>query len=550
MIALHTYAQTANPVQSLQQVPIKNTAITDSVFNKYDAPTNAKMDSVSKRLKGIQQVSGKKIAKAGSEVKNTNDKINKQAAKVTDEEQSIRQVPQKYVKKIGGKIDQYDSRITKKTEKTLTRLSKWEDKIHSALQKTSPQTAERLFGKGQMTFSSLLQKLKNGDSITTRYQAQYNSYNDKLTTRLKYLEQQKSKLDSNMIAPVTEANKKMALLNKEEDQSAAIQQFIKERKKQLMSGAFQYLKNSKYLAKINKESFYYTETLKNYKGLFNDPAKTEQAVSGLLNKMPFFHKFFQQNSQLSSLFSPPGAEGSGSGSSLPTAVAALQPRAQILGMMQQKIGSGPNAQQAVGQYVQDAQAQMSQLNNKATKPGSSGNDMNMPDFKPNMQKTKTFLQRMEFGSDIQFEKNNSLMPAIADIAVSAGYKLNDKSIAGLGASYKIGMGTLHHIELSTQGVGLRSFLEWKFKKQVFITGGFEMNNYPAIAGITVITAASAGKTLQAGVWQKSGLIGLTKKMNVKAQKFKATSIQVLYDMLYNTHVPRSQPFVFRMGYNF
>jgi hypothetical protein len=477
----------------------------------------------------------------------TDSTINKKIIKTEQEEQSLQEVPDKYLKSVNSKIGKYNDRLTKKTEKSLERLSKYETKIQSILQKTSPQTEQRLFGNGQMTFTSLLQKLRNGEAITTKYQTQYDAYNNKLTNQIKYLAQQKSKLDSNIVKPVTEANKNMAELNKEEDQTTAVQQFIKERKKQLMAGATKYLENSKYLTSINKEAFYYEATLKNYKEIFSDPNKAEQTATGILNKVPAFQKFTQQNSMLSSLFGSTSASDTSSMSNS-EALAGLQTQSQVQGMIQQQVAAGgPNAQAMLTQDIQQAQAQLNQLKSRIGQAGGSSSDTDIPDFKPNMQKTKTFAQRLEYGFNIQFAKSSQWVPTTANIALTIGYKLSDKTTIGIGANYNLGMGTIQHIQFSSQGIGLRSFMDWKLKKQLFITGGFEMNNNPSITSIELPQGIT---TVQAGTWQQSGLIGLTKKMNIKSKYFKSTSIQLLYDMLANQHIPKSQPVLFRVGYNF
>jgi hypothetical protein len=50
------------------------------------------------------------------------------------------------------------------------------------------------------------------------------------------------------------------------------------------------------------------------------------------------------------------------------------------------------------------------------------------------------------------------------LGLSVGYKLNDKSIIGIGASYKIGWGSSwKNISITNQGVGLRSFIDWQLK---------------------------------------------------------------------------------------
>jgi hypothetical protein len=43
---------------------------------------------------------------------------------------NISQVPLKFIKQTNDKIDKYSNRITSKTEKTLEKLTKWENKIH------------------------------------------------------------------------------------------------------------------------------------------------------------------------------------------------------------------------------------------------------------------------------------------------------------------------------------------------------------------------------------------------------------------------------------
>ena len=100
---------------------------------------------------------------------------------------SLQQIPAKYITGIDKKIDKYASRVTSKTEKTLTKLSRWENKIKNLLEKTSPETATRLFGNNQLTFASLLEKIKQGEAVSFQYKAPYDKYRDDLSTGLKYL---------------------------------------------------------------------------------------------------------------------------------------------------------------------------------------------------------------------------------------------------------------------------------------------------------------------------------------------------------------------------
>ncbi len=453
---------------------------------------------------------------------------------------ALQKVPTKYITTIDKKIDKYSSRVSNKTEKTLKKLAKWEEKIKATLQKVNPDAANKLFGNNQLTFASLLQKIQKGNAIQLDYRRQYNKYNDDVTTGFKYLEKSKEYLDSGIAKKVQATKEKLQQLNSDEDSTQAIQQFIKERKKELISTAFKYIGKSKYLTKMNKEVWYYAETMKNYKEIFSDEAKTEKLVKGILNKVPGFQNFVQKNSMLASLFGSPGGDDVASAANYP----GLQTRAGVQSMIQQRIAAGgQGAQDVFKQNIKAAQAQLNQYKDKLLKAGSGAGsgEGGLPDFKPNMQKTKTFLQRLEFGSNLQFAKNNTLMPTTADIALTLGYKLNDKSVAGIAAGYKLGMGSIDKIRFSTEGISLRSFMEWKLKKQFYATGGWEMN---------YLTAPVTGTVIKPEVWQQSALMGISKKFAIKTKWFKETKVQLLYDFFAKQHVPVSQPILFRVGYNF
>ncbi len=457
---------------------------------------------------------------------------------------NLQQIPQKYIAQVDTKIDKYYNRITNKTEKTLEKLAKWENKIKSLLQKASPETVQRLFGNNQLTFTTLLEKYKKGKAVSENYRKQYDEYKDKLSSTLDYLDKQKEQINSKLVKPLKEVQEKIKKLEEQEENTDAVQQFIKQRKKQLLEQSIQYLGKSKYLAKINKDSYYYFETLKNYKEIFQDKKKAEQTALTILNKIPAFQNFFKQNSMLASLFRRPGSSGGGTPN-----LAGLQTRASMNALIQQRVAAGgPNAQQQIMQNIQAAQQQLQQLKDKIIKAGGNSSDVNLPDFKPNQTKTKTFKQRLEFGSNFQFAKNNSLMPTTADIALNAGYKLNDKSVIGIGASYKLSLGSIQHISFSSEGMGLRTYLDWKLVKQLYMSGGFEMNYFVSIP--SSVTTPTVLIVHEEDKWKQSALLGLSKKINIKTKFIKSTKISLLFDFMAKKHLPISQAILFRAGYNF
>jgi hypothetical protein len=113
----------------------------------------------------------------------------------------------------------------------------------------------------------------------------------------------------------------------------------------------------------------------------------------------------------------------------------------------------------------------------------------------------------------------------------------------MGASYKVGWGNdISHVNVSSQGAGMRSFLDIRLKKSFFASGGFEYNYQQPFYDLRTVKSLSN--------WQQSGLIGVSKIVSMKAKVFKKAKIQLLWDFLSYEQVPRAQPLKFRIGYNF
>src|SRR5262249_6706267 len=156
--------------------------------------------------------------------------------------------------------------------------------------------------------------------------------------------------------------------------------------------------------------------------------------------------------------------------------------------------------------------------------GAGNGDVEMPDFKPNDQRSKTFLKRLEYGANFQTTRNNYMFPTVTDFGASVGYKLGHGNIVGVGASYKLGWGNgIQHVHFSNGGVGLRSFLQVKLKGTFSASGGFEYNY------TTPFTAFQQLRQLE--YWTKSGLVGVTKTVSMKSSVFKKTTLSLLWDFL-------------------
>jgi hypothetical protein len=196
----------------------------------------------------------------------------------------------------------------------------------------------------------------------------------------------------------------------------------------------------------------------------------------------------------------------------------------------------------VQQQVQTAQQDLDHLKSKiASLGGNSGSgDMVMPDFKPDHQKNRSFLQRLEYTVNWQTSPATPVLPVISDIGVGIGYKLTDNFTAGTGLSYKLGLGrSIDHISFSNQGVGIRSYADIRAKGSLWISGGFEYNYWQQFSSIHSIKDLS--------LWQRSALIGVTKKYSIDRRR--QGSLQLLYDLLSASQIPHGQPLKFRIGYS-
>lgn len=441
----------------------------------------------------------------------------------------VPQLPAKYLSQVKQKSMHVEQQVNRRADKALSRLLRQEKKMKARLWKIDSVAAGNIFSKSIDSLGSLKSGLKN--KVAGKLPLG-NSYLDTLGNSLKFLEGKSEILGTSRekLAGVTGSIESLQGKLQQADQ---IKAYIREHKRQLKEQLSQYTGFTKDLQRINKEAYYYGQQISEYKTLLKDKKKAEAKAMELLKKMPAYNDFIRRNSQLASLFNL-GASGNNTAQSLE----GLQTRTQVEQLIQQRLGNDPAARQAVGQQMDQARTQLNELKSRFPDLDNAGD---MPDFKPNPMKTKSFIQRLEFGGNIQFQKSNRYFPTTSDIAGQVGYKFHKNGTAGVGVSYKLGMGTgWNNISISHQGVGLRSFVDWKLKGTFFVNGGFEQNY--------VSTIVHADQLKDWSGWQGSALLGISKKYKVSA-KLKG-NIMVLYDFLAKRNTPATSPVKLRIGYNF
>ncbi len=441
-----------------------------------------------------------------------------------------------YVSAVADRAGKLEARLDKEGKKVLHKFQKQEERILRKLYRKDSVRARAYEKAMGDQYASLQERLMSRAPLQ-----QYIPSLDTITSSLNFLNQAPSFLKGDAGAKIKDALGKVDGLKSQLSQAEQLKQFLKERKSYIRQqlGDLGFVKE---LKQINKQAYYYAEQLAGYKEMLKDHKKAERKALELLAKSKPFKDFMRKHSQLAALFRMPGDPND---PTQMTGLTGLQTRAHVNGLIQQQLtAGGPNAQAQFQQNMQEAQSQLSQLKDKVARLGSNRADMDMPEgFKPNNQKTKRFKDRLEVGTNMQSQKSNGWFPTTTDLGLSVGYKLNDKSVIGAGASYKLGLGAnIRNINITHQGLGLRSFIDWKLKGSFWVSGGYEMNYRSEINRIEVLNNYSA--------WQTSGLVGVSKVISLKTKFFKKTKAQLLWDFMSYQQVPKAQPIVFRVGYSF
>jgi len=454
----------------------------------------------------------------------------------------LSKIPAKYLDKVSKQTSSLSGKIDKKSQKLLRRLEKREAQLKKILLSVDSANVQSFFAETQQKYASLSNRLlEKIRGPTGKMNGEYLPYYDSLKGSLSFLNSNKNILPAIKSGKLDKAIGDLNSLQGKLQRADNIKDFIRQRKQQLTELLNRYTSlpasATRILGKYKTDAFYYAAQIRDYKETFRDPDKLQRTALTILNKFPVFQQFMKEHSELGGLFNLPGNYGTA------LALSGLQTRDQVQQVIAGQFGGGANVSQVLSQQVGAAQSQLDQFKQKLNILGNGSGDIDMPNYKINQQRTKTFFQRLEYGTNMQSTKSTYFFPSTTDIALTVAYKLNDKNSIGVGASYKIGWGKdIKHIAFTSEGLGVRSFLDINIKKSFFASGGFEYNYQKPFKKVQQLYAIDS--------WQKSGLVGITKIVSIKSKVFKKTKLQLLWDFLSYYQQPQTQPIKFRVGYNF
>ena len=440
------------------------------------------------------------------------------------------------VERIENKFLNIEKCIGKVNEKLINKLQKQEEKIKRKLIKRDSLLASKLFPEERIQVSnnpnlSQLFSVPDKGSAAQVYIPKI----DTLKTALKYIEQTNLALPNPILKDkkeVQQLNNTIENLQLKLNETSNIQNQINIRKEELTIALkkFGFISDIK---KLNKTFHNYQVQLNAYISILNEPDKLLDKAFGIIKEDPSFKEFMVKNSELARYFRMPNSNTEGT-----NLIQGLQSRTDISAQVQDKIGNAANGINANDYLQQQTKTGKDILKSKFNSFGS--NDSEMKDFRPKIQKSKGIINRIELGLNVQSQKANRLLPTTTDIATIVGYKLNDKSILGIGISYKLGWGdNINNIKITNEGIGLRSFIDLKIKGGIWLTGGYEQNYMMSFEKIPQLNDYSK--------WQQSGLVGICKKYKIGK---KTGNIQLLWDFLSYQQIPQTRPIKFRIGYTF
>lgn len=444
----------------------------------------------------------------------------------------------KTLEKLNTSYSRLNTSVNSQSQQLLASLQKQEGSIKGLLSGRDTTGAGKVLTNGTAEYQRLMQKLQTPVANPVPSLTHYVPGIDSMRTAIAFLS--KSGLPVDKLQRLQALDQQLKQLQVNFQNADDIQNYVGARQAQLQSVLSQYNMQGR-LSSMSKQAFYYQQQVAGYKDVLNNQDKQQQLVLAAVRQVPAFQSFWQKNSMLSQLFPVPGNTGT------LLAGTGLQTGAQVGKLIQQRLGvsmddGGKNAAQYLQQQAGNAQGQMDQLKQKLDNlniTGGGSSNMVLPDFTPNPEKKKTFFNRLQLGFDQQTTGKTAYLPVISTLGLSLGYMLSGKATVGVGASYLLGLGTgLNQISLSSQGAGLRSFIDIKAFKSLWITGGYEYTYVYPFSSLKDIRNLSA--------WQKSALIGLMEKYSIGK---RSGNVQILYDALAQSAIPSRQAFQVRFGFS-
>jgi hypothetical protein len=457
--------------------------------------------------------------------------------------------PTRLFSKISSQSASLNQQLTSQTQQYLARMVRREQEIQQKMSSIDSNGAKVLFANSQQQYAALQARIRTDTGARkATFSGQYLPNADTLQGAMAFLQQHPQLLGAGTVmsgagqAKLQAATSQFQALQSKMQDADIAKAYVAQRQQQIGQYLSQHTNLQGLLGKqygaMNQAVYYYGQQVQQFKAMLNNPGAMAQKALALLGQMPAFQTFMKSHSQLGSLFHVPGSYATAQG------VSGLQSKEQVAQIVKGQVSAaGSGGASTLQSNLQSAESQLDNYKEKLSKLGVGNGDAQMPAFKPNSQKTKSFLGRLQYGFNFQTTHNSYYFPTLVTFGASLGYKLTGSNVVGVGVSYEMGAGNgIRDVSITSQGLGLRSFINIKIKGSFSLSGGYEYNYTTPFASYQQL------KEIQ--YWTKSGLIGITKSISTKSKVFKQTTLSLLWDFLSYSQAPPTPPLIFRVGYTF
>lgn len=470
----------------------------------------------------------------------------------------------KFSLKVAKKCDKLATKVRRSTDSYLSKFEDAEDQILQAVCIVNERHAETLMQNSLHSLRRMENQLKyeSGEPLTN-----YCAELDSITIATQYLKESvaiHSQVDSEAgneschCVGLEELKASQTKLKQELKRAELIHTYIKERTAYLNKLGAEYPGLKSMLPSLEKINHYLGAQTSEYLSLFADRSRAEKSLFRLLNQTPGFSGFANINSQFASLNVPTTTIGAGQ--TTDSAMSEFKQAAAAKGMeleelldpstfFKKELNKADNSHKELHKFLGDTTALRTELapiydSLPPKKPDASGKV-----WQPNPLKTKRFVDRIATGFNLQASPRTTFFPTSGILSAHASYQLSTTTNIGIGLTYIGGFTRLSlsddrmNIRFGTNGIGLRSFLDWNIKGKLFLQTNYELNHRQELndrqysmplfhEGLNPLTPS-----LLAGI-----------KLKKPSSKRNQSTVEILYDFM---HRKTGQPaLVMRMGMEF
>lgn len=436
--------------------------------------------------------------------------------------QPVSTISEKFTTSLQKKVDHMEQQLRKASAKALKQLQKQERKLYNAMLQQNPEAAQAILGVGIDSLAKELQTATDANNATEGF----HPWVDSMRASLQFLQTAGgNKLCMpNVVKQLPNVTAQLKKLQGQLSSVEKLQTLIANRQQLMQQNFLQYPGIQKLLGKYAKQAYYYKAKLTEYKALLSNRKKAEAAAYNLLSKIPAFKKFISKHTYLGNLLSP----------SVGNAASYGQTNDYVASLIS---SNGPGAMQQIRDNIQAGQNQLEQLKAKlgSAQLAGGGSSNDIPSFKANEMRKKSFFKRLSFGTNYQFTAARGTAPQMLDLGVQVAYQFSKDKQAGVGLSYKLGMGkSWRQVALSSEGLGMRSFFDLRIKGGIYASGGLELQYNKRFYQLRQLQLREQ--------WNQLALIGVSKKMNLGRKAGAGISVQ--YNIFAHQQ-PTASPWIIR-----